>query len=96
MAYVLNNNEAVPERRQYNKLVDATLESIPITPRPAGGRGGTGLCLNKGYDYDDIRAPAAEGRLHGGYPGAGEEAQAIKREAGTGRGGGWWNGRIAG
>ena len=41
-----------------------------------------GLCLDKGYDYDDIRELVAEFAFTAHVRARGEEAQAIKREAG--------------
>ena len=42
------------------KMVRETIESIPVRrPRPKDGRR-QGLCLDKGYDYDEARELAAE------------------------------------
>jgi transposase len=68
--------------RHDKKLVEATLESIPVhrdLPEPGLE---LGLCLDKGYDYDDIRELVAEFAFIGHVRARGEEAQAIKREAG--------------
>src|SRR3954467_2455341 len=41
--------------RHDNKLAEATLESIPVDrPEPTAERS-LGMCLDKGYDYDDTR-----------------------------------------
>lgn len=68
--------------RHDKKLVEATLESIPIhRDLPEAGEE-QGLCLDKGYDYDDIRELVAEFAFTAHIRARGEEAQAIKQEAG--------------
>jgi putative transposase len=37
------------------KLLEPTLESVPIARPIPGQQNPQGLCLDKGYDYDDIR-----------------------------------------
>ena len=64
------------------KLVRATLESIPVErpqPTPAAPQG---LCLDKGYDFDEVRALVDEFGYTGHIRARGEETQAVKREAG--------------
>ena len=64
------------------KLARATLESIPIDrpqPTPAQPQG---LCLDKGYDYPEVDALLAEFGFTAHIRRRGEEAHAIKREAG--------------
>jgi transposase len=64
------------------KMARATLESIPVPrPRPTHRRP-QGLCLDKGYDYDEVRDLALEFGYTAHIRARGEEAQAIKREAG--------------
>ena len=64
------------------KLTRATLESIPVDrPKPTK-RSPQGLCLDKGYDYDDVRDLAREFGYTAHIRARGEEAQAIKQEAG--------------
>lgn len=64
------------------KLVRATLDSIPL-PRPVPDPDSPqGLCLDKGYDYDAVRQTLAEFGFTAHIRSRGEEAQAIKREAG--------------
>lgn len=64
------------------KMMRATLESIPVRrPRPRR-RKRQGLCLDKGYDYDEVRALAKEFWYTAHIRTRGEEAQAIKHEAG--------------
>ena len=68
--------------RHDKKLVEATLESIPVhrdLPDPGEEQG---LCLDKGYDYDDIRELVAEFAFTAHVRTRGEEAQALKKEAG--------------
>ena len=66
------------------KLTRATLESIPAEagrppPTPEAPQG---LCLDKGYDYPEIRELAVEFAFTAHIRGRGEEAQVLKREAG--------------
>ena len=66
------------------KLVKETLESIPVErPGRAGQDGGQpqGLCLDKGYDYDEVRELAAEFGYTAHIRSRGEEAQVLKRNA---------------
>ena len=68
--------------RRDKKLVEATLESIPIHRDLPGGGEEQGLCLDKGYDYDDIRELVAGFAFTAHTRARGEEAQATKKEAG--------------
>jgi transposase len=66
------------------KLTRQTLESIPADagrpcPRAAQPQG---LCLDKGYDYDEVRAIVEEFGFTAHIRSRGEEAQAVKRKAG--------------
>ena len=64
------------------KLVEETITRIPVE-RPAPTlEQPQGLCLDKGYDYDEVRALLAEFGFTAHIRGRGEEAQAIKHEAG--------------
>lgn len=64
------------------KLARSTIESIPIVrPKPTE-RNPQGLCLDKGYDYDEVRDLAAEFRYTAHIVARGEEAPAIKRKVG--------------
>ena len=64
------------------KMMKATLESIPVQrPKPTR-RQPQGMCLDKGYDYDEVRALAEEFAYTAHIRARGEEAQAIKHEAG--------------
>jgi putative transposase len=63
------------------KLARATLESIPVErPQPTDAAP-QGLCLDKGYDYDEVREIAAEFRFTAHIRSRGEEAQQLKRKA---------------
>ena len=64
------------------KMAEATLESVPIKrPKPTK-KAPQGLCLDKGYDYDEVRELAKEFGYTLHLRTRGEEAQALKREAG--------------
>jgi transposase len=68
--------------RHDKKLAEATLESIPVhRDLPQDGQE-QGRCLDKGYDYDDIRELAAAFAFTAHVRARGQEAQALKREAG--------------
>jgi putative transposase len=64
------------------KLVRATLESI-VVPRPEPSEEQPqGLCLDKGYDYGEVRATLSEFGFTAHIQARGEEAKAIQQEAG--------------
>lgn len=63
------------------KLVKETLESIPVERPVADAENPQGLCLDKGYDYDEVRALAQEFGYTAHIRSRGEEAQALKRNA---------------
>jgi len=64
------------------KMVEATVNSIPLKrPKPTKQRP-QGMCLDKGYDYDSVRDLVAEFGYTAHIRARGEEAQAIKRDAG--------------
>ena len=62
------------------KLVGATLESV-VLERPESVLK-PNLCLDKGYDYDEVRDLAREFGYTAHIRARGEEAQAMKHEAG--------------
>ncbi len=68
--------------RHDKKLVEATLESIPVDRPEPTAEDPQGLCLDKGYDYDDTQALVAEFGFTAHVRARGEEAKALKREAG--------------
>ena len=64
------------------KLFRSTVEAIPVprpTPTPEQPQG---LCLDKGYDFDEVRQTLREFGFTAHIRGRGEEARAIQREAG--------------
>ena len=64
------------------KLVRATVDRLPVprpSPSPAHPQG---LCLDKGYDFAEVRRTLDEFGFTAHIRSRGEEAQAIKREAG--------------
>lgn len=64
------------------KLAQSTLEAI-VVPRPEPtSEQPQGLCLDKGYDYDEVREIVDTFGFTAHIRARGEEAQAIKREAG--------------
>lgn len=64
------------------KLVRATIESIPVNrPEPTPEKP-QGMCLDKGFDYEEVREILAEFGFTAHIRARGEEAQAIKKEAG--------------
>ena len=81
------------------KLVKETIQSVPIArPAPTPEKP-QGMCMDKGYDYDEVRALLCEFGFTAHIRGRGEEAQAIKKEAGY-KAGRWvverWSAPIAG
>jgi putative transposase len=68
--------------RHDSKMARATLESIPVKrPKPTRTNP-QGMCLDKGYDYDNVRDLVKEFGYTAHIKARGEEAQAIKRQAG--------------
>ena len=70
------------------KLVRARVDSLPV-PRPAPSSDqphpknpSLGLCLDKGYDFEEVRRIVDEFGFTAHIRSRGEEAKAIKREAG--------------
>ncbi len=64
------------------RLVRETIQSIPVKrPKPTRRRP-QGMCLDKGYDYDDVLEVLAEFGFTAHIRCRGEEAQAIKKQAG--------------
>src|SRR5436190_579530 len=65
------------------KLVRSTLESIVVArPEPTDGQP-QGLCLDKGYDYDEVREILREFGFTAHIRSRGEEAKELVREAGV-------------
>ena len=65
------------------KLVRVTREQIVVVRPTPTAEQPHGLGLDKGYDYDEVRATVAEFGFTAHIRSRGEEAQALKREAGT-------------
>jgi transposase len=66
------------------KLTRATLDSVPAyadRPEPSPDEP-QGLCLDKGYDFDEVRAIVEEFGFTAHIRSRGEEARALKRWAG--------------
>jgi transposase len=62
-------------------MTQQTLESIPVErPEPTDEKP-QGLCLDKGYDFDEVRDILAEFRFTAHIRARGEEAEAIKTDA---------------
>ena len=64
------------------KLTRQTIESIPVERPEPTAHEPQGMCLDKGYDYDEVRDILAEFGFTAHIRARGEEAQAIKRRAG--------------
>jgi transposase len=64
------------------KLVRPTIESIVIERPEPSEEQPQGMCLDKGYDYDEVRDILREFGFTAPIRPRGEEAKAIKREAG--------------
>ena len=64
------------------KMVRETLESIPVPrPKPTAEEP-QGMCMDKGYDYDEVRQIVEEFGFTAQIKARGEEAKEIKRRAG--------------
>jgi putative transposase len=63
------------------KMVRETLESIPVERPEATPDKPQGLCLDKGYDYDEVREIVEEFGFTAHIKARGEEAQELKRKA---------------
>ena len=64
------------------KMVRETVESLPVQrPEPTAEQA-QGMCLDKGYDYDEVRQTLQEFGFTAHIRARGEEAKALKQEAG--------------
>jgi transposase len=64
------------------KLVRMTIDNIPVNrPKPTREQP-QGMCMDKGYDYEEVRETVREFGFTAHIRSRGEEAQALKREAG--------------
>ena len=64
------------------KLVRATVESLPVLRPASSPEHPQGPCLDKGYDFGEVRRTVHEFGFTAHIRSRGEEAQAIKKEAG--------------
>jgi putative transposase len=64
------------------KLVEATLLSIPVERPEVRLYWQQNMCLDKGYDYDEVRGLLKDFSYTAHIRARGEEAQAIKRATG--------------
>jgi putative transposase len=64
------------------KLVRQTLESVVVKRPEPTEKHPQGLCMDKGYDYPEVRDLVAEFGFTAHIRARGEEAHAIKHEAG--------------
>lgn len=64
------------------KLVRSTLDSIVVARPEPSDEQPQGMCLDKGYDYDEVRAILEEFGFTTHIRSRGEEAKALAREAG--------------
>jgi putative transposase len=65
------------------EMVEATLGSVPVgRPRPTKAEP-QGMCTDEGYDYEAVREAVAEFEFTARMRARGEEAGAIKEEAGS-------------
>ncbi len=63
------------------KLARETLESIPVRRPPPSRHRPQNLCLDKGYDYDEVRDLAVEFGFTAHIRSRGEEAKLIRRSS---------------
>lgn len=64
------------------KLVCATIEALVAERPEPTAECPQGMCLDKGYDFDEVREVLAEFGFTAHIRSRGEEAQVLKREAG--------------
>ena len=64
------------------KLVRVTIDSMPVDRPPPTPEHPQGLCMDKGYDYEEVRATVREFGFTAHIRNRGEEVQALKRAAG--------------
>lgn len=62
-------------------MVEETIQSIPIRRPRATSTKPQGRCLDKGYDYDEVRELVREFHFTAHVRSRGEEALALKRRA---------------
>ena len=64
------------------KLVRATIESLVVERPEVTEEEPQGMCLDKGYDYDEVREILEEFGFTAHIKARGEEAKEVKAEAG--------------
>ncbi len=64
------------------KLVRATIENIVVDRPEPTEDGPQGMCLDKGYDYDEVREILEEFGFTAHIKARGDEANELKQEAG--------------
>jgi putative transposase len=64
------------------KLVEPTLDSLVVERPPPTKKRPQGICMDKGYDYDEVRDTVREFGFTAHIRARGEEGQAIKRQVG--------------
>jgi putative transposase len=86
---VLTDSHGVPiglavdgANRHDFKLTRETIESIAVERPDPTLEAPQGMCLDKGYDYDEVRELLTEFGFTAHIRARGEEAQALKQEAG--------------
>ena len=65
------------------KMVEETLESIPVERPEPTAEAPQGLCLDRGYAYDEVQEIAEEFHFTTHLPPDKGEAQKVKRKAGA-------------
>jgi putative transposase len=65
------------------KMVRETIESIPVERPAPTDEGPQGLCLDKGYAYDEVEEIAEEFGFTTHIPPKKGQAQQVKRKAGS-------------
>jgi putative transposase len=65
------------------KLVRGTIESVPVERPEPTAEEPQGLCMDKGYDFDEVREIVKEFGFTAHIRSRGEEAKELKRKAGA-------------
>ena len=73
--------EVAGANRHDMQLLKATLESQQAPRPPLADSGPQGLCLDKGYDFDQVRTLAAEFGYTAHIRSRGEEAEVLRQDA---------------
>ena len=78
------------------KLVRPTIESIIVDRPEPSEEHPQGMCLDKGYDYEGVRAILSEFGFTATFVHAGKRLRRSRGKLVLRHGGGWWNERIPG